>query len=126
MDDDPHVSEVGPEGVLVRRGINWESATRLAAQAARAEQGGTATNGIAYGHGVSVTTQDANQQLSRDPTDAVQALRRVLEEAGFTIRFTPTRSDASHHTIQLPKPVTDEIADRFNRVFGRTPPEGVT
>lgn len=54
-----------------------------------------------------------------DPGDAVSATRRSLEEAGFEVRHTPTQKDADHHTVQLPKPVTDEIAARFNEVFGR-------
>jgi hypothetical protein len=104
----------------VRRGIRWESTKRLAAQAAQAEQAGAASNGNPLGHGVSVTTPEANQRLARDPKDASAATRQALKEAGFEVRYTPTRNDTDHHTVQLPKPVTDEAGERFNAVFGRT------
>jgi hypothetical protein len=81
--------------------------------------GGTATNGVPYGHGVSVTSPDANQALARDPSDAVDATRRAFEEAGFEVRYTPTRRDSDHHTVQLPKPVNEEVATRFNTVLRR-------
>jgi hypothetical protein len=76
-------------------------------------------NGVSFGHGVSVTSPDANSRLARDPADAVHATRKAFEDAGFEVRPTPTRSDADHHTIQLPKPVTEEIAKLFNTVLGR-------
>lgn len=116
---DPQGTGAGPDNVLVRRGTSWESARRLGALAARAEKGGTATNGVPYGHGVSVTSPEANQRLARDPRDAVQAARRAFEEAGFDVRYTPTVHDAEHHTVQLPKPVTEEVAARFNAVLRR-------
>jgi hypothetical protein len=119
MPYDPSGSGTNADDVLVRRGKNWESARRLEALAAAAAQAGTATNGIAFGHGVSITSPNANDQLARDPEDCVTATRRALEEAGFEVRYTPTKNDADHHTVQLPKPVTDESAIAFNTVFGR-------
>ena len=110
---------VGPEGLLVRRGKSPESAQRLGKQAAAAESAGAAQNGMPFGHGVSVTTPESNALLARDPTDAVSATRRALEEAGFEVRHTPTRADPNHHTVQLPKPVTDAVADSLNQIFGR-------
>jgi hypothetical protein len=106
---------------LVRRGVDWESARRLARQAAAAAHGGTATNGVAFGHGVSVSSPEANQRLARDPSDAVRATRAQIEAEGFEVRYTPTRQDTDHHTIILPEPVTDEVAAQFNTLFGRTP-----
>src|SRR5947209_17416806 len=91
----------GPDDPLVRRGTGWESARRLADLASRAEQGGVATNGVPYGHGVSVSSPEANRRLARDPSDAVQATRRAFEEAGFEVRYTPTRADTDHHTVLL-------------------------
>jgi hypothetical protein len=105
--------------LLVRRGVAWESAKRLAAQAALAEKAGAATNGVPFGHGVSVTSPEANEMLARDPTDAAQATRKAFEEAGFEVRYTPTRKDMDHHTVQLPKPMTEESATTFNIVLGR-------
>jgi hypothetical protein len=73
MPHDPQGTGAGPHDLLVRRGKSWESATRLGTQAPRAEQAGAALNGSPYGHGVSVTSPEANLRLARDPEDAVQA-----------------------------------------------------
>jgi hypothetical protein len=86
---------------------------------AQAEQAGQAVNGLSVGHGVSVTSPEANHHLARNPNDAVQATRRAFEEAGFEVRYTPTRNDSDHHTVQLPKPITEELATLFNRILGR-------
>lgn len=121
MTYDPTGTGAGPDDLLVRRGIMWESAARLSRQAAAAEQAGNAVNGIPYGHGVSVTSPAANQVLARDPNDSVAAARSQFEAAGFQVRYTPTRRDDDHHTIILPDPVTNDIADLFNTVLGRSP-----
>jgi hypothetical protein len=105
--------------VLVRRGKSWESAKRLGSQAALAEQAGAAVNGVCYGHGVSVTSPEANERLARDPQDAVSATRKQFEDAAFEVRYTPTRNDTDHHTVILPKPVTDEATTRLNTILGR-------
>ncbi len=114
-------SGAAADDVLVRRGVDWESAGRLARLAARAERAGSALNGVPYGHGISVTSPEANRQIARDPADAVQATRRAFEEAGFEVRYTPTGPDLDHHTVILPKPVTDAVAQTFNLILGRTP-----
>jgi hypothetical protein len=111
--------ESGPDDILVRRGKNKESAQRLAKQAAAAEQAGSARNGVPFGHGVSVTSPEANARLAIDPDDASRATRLEVENAGFEVRHTPTARDPDHHTVQLPKPVTEEVAARFNAVLGR-------
>lgn len=109
----------GPDEVLVRRGRDRESAQRLARHAEAAEAAGTARNGVPYGHGVSVTTPEANARLADKPADSVSTWKSALERAGFPVRHTPTKHEANHHTVQLPKPVTKEVAELFNRVFGR-------
>lgn len=119
MPYDPAGLGADGEHPLVRRGVSWESAGRLAAQAALAERGGSAINGIPYGHGVSVTSPESNLMLARDPNDAVSALRRVFDLSGFLVRYTPTRRDPDHHTVQLPRPVTDSVAVAFNAVLSR-------
>lgn len=116
---DPLGTGAGPNDVLVRRGQHWESARRLAMQASLAEQAGVAVNGTPFGHGVSVTSFESNRLLARDPHDASRALRKDFEEAGFFVRYTPGKKDHDHHTIQLPKPVTEEVAARFNTILGR-------
>ncbi len=120
MSYDPQGTGAARDDLLVRRGSSWESRNRLAAQAGQAEQAGNATNARPFGHGVSMTSAEANRRLARDPDDAVLATRRAYEEAGFKVRFTPTRNDSDHHTVQLHKPVTDQIATRFNELLGRS------
>jgi hypothetical protein len=110
---DGEYSGAQPDDVLVRRGKNWESTSRLSRQAQDAEAAG-------FPHGVSVTTPDSNARLARDPEDASTAARKALEDAGFPVHHTPTKRDPKHHTAQLPKPVMPEDARRFNEVFGRT------
>jgi hypothetical protein len=121
MKYDPQGSGAAPGDLLVRRGIMWESAARLERLAAMAEQAGIATNGVPFGHGVSLTSPEANQQLARDPNDAATTTRQELEMAGFEVRYTPTRKDADHHTVILTTPVTDEVAVRFNTLLRRSP-----
>lgn len=116
---DPQGSGAAPDDWLVRRGTSWESVIRLARSAAHAERVGVAANRVVFGHGLSVTSPEANRKLARDPNDAVQATRRAFEEAGFEVRYTPTGSDSDHPTVVLPKPVTPEVATRFNLVLGR-------
>ena len=101
-----------PEDVLVRQGKDWESASRLGRQAQDAENAG-------FPHGVSVTTPASNARLSKDPSDASNATRAQFEEAGFPVQYTPTGRDPNHHTVQLPKPVTPDVARQFNQVLGR-------
>jgi hypothetical protein len=92
------------EETLSRLGTSYESATRLSRKAAEAE----AVLGI---HGVSVSASPP-----RGP--ASQASRRAVEQH-FRVHDTPRRADPLHRTVELPKPVTREVADLFNRLFGR-------
>jgi hypothetical protein len=85
-------------------GTSAESATRLARKAAEAE----VVLGI---HGVSVTAGDETRPHSR-------AMKERVEES-FRVHLTPTRNDPFHRKVELPKPVTRDVADRFNRIFGR-------
>jgi len=116
---DPNGSGVAPNDLLIRRGVNWESAGRLARQADLAEQAGKARNGHPFGFGISVTTPEANRNIARDLNDAAGATRQAFENAGFEVRFTPTGNDADHHTVILPKPVTEAVATLFNTILGR-------
>ncbi len=103
----------GGDDQFVRRGTSWESPTRLDRQAKQALA-------VGFQHGVSVTAPESNLRLSRDPTDVSQATRQAFDEAGFRVHPTPTRRDPHHHTVELPDPVTDEVAEVFNRVLGRS------
>ena len=102
----------GSGDILVRRGAQRESLPRLSKAAQQAEDGG-------FPHGVSVTTPESNARLARDPTDAVSAPRDQIEAGGFPVHSTPTRNDPNHHTVELPKPLTQGDVDRFNKIFRR-------
>ncbi len=64
-------------------------------------------------YGVSATTQE---------TPASAKAERSSTEEHFRVLDTPTIMNPEHKTIELPKPVTDEVADLFNGLFGRTKP----
>ena len=89
---------------LKRLGTTRESATRLARKAEEAER-------VLGVHGVSVT--------AGIPVGPTSAADRNEVQRQFQVHETPTRNDPLHRTVELPKPVTEEIAQRFNRLFGR-------
>jgi hypothetical protein len=91
------------EEILARLGSSRESAARLARKAQEAEQ----VIGI---HGVSVSAGVPDQPCR-------QAGRGDVEKH-FRVHDTPTRSDPLHRTVELPKPVTAEVANAFNQLFG--------
>jgi hypothetical protein len=88
--------------ILTRFGDAAESAQKLGDDARHAE----AAIGI---HGVSVTARKPKRT-------APSALRSDVEKH---FRVHNTGNDPLHRTIELPKPVTQEVADLFNRLFGR-------
>jgi len=90
---------------LKRFGTDPESAERLAAQAAAAHS----VLGI---HGVSLPARDTSAPCG-------SALRSVVESV-FRVHDTPSRRDPLHRAVELPVPITAEIAQRFNRLFGRS------
>ena len=91
--------------VIYRMGTSKESPTRLGNKAAEAES--------AIGrHGVSGSTTKPSGPCS-------SASCSSLESAGFKVTPTPTRGDPGHVTIELPKPVTKEVAEKFNATLGR-------
>jgi hypothetical protein len=92
------------EELLKRFGTDPEPATRLAQQAAAS----LAVLGI---HGVSVT--------ARETTAPAGAATRSDVERVFPVLDTPSRRDPLHRTVELPQPVTDAVAETFNRLFGR-------
>jgi hypothetical protein len=89
---------------LKRFGTDPESAEKLAAKAAAA----LAVLGV---HGVSVTARDTNSPAGLAARSEVEAV--------FVVHDTPTRRDPLHRTVELPQPVTPEVAESFNRLFGR-------
>jgi hypothetical protein len=97
-------SHIGDE-VLSRLGTARESAARLSRKALKAEAFLTI-------HGVSVTAATPSVPAS-------SAWRQDVEQH-FGVRNTPTRADPLHRTVELPKPVTQAVADVFNDLFGRS------
>lgn len=89
---------------LTRFGLDPEPADRLATQAAAAA-------GVLGIHGVSVTARATDAPGGR--------ASRADVEQHFRVHATPSRRDARHRTVELPRPVTAEVADLFNHVFGR-------
>src|SRR5262249_3619317 len=89
--------------ILTRFGNAPESVQKLAEDAARAES----VLGI---HGVSVT--------ARTPKWLAPCATRSGVEKHF--RVHNTGNDPLHRTVELPKPVTQQVADLFNRLFGRS------
>jgi hypothetical protein len=93
-----------PNEQLTRFGVEPESADDLADQAAKAGQ-------ILGIHGVSVTGRATSAPGAR--------AQRADVEKFFRVHDTPSRRDKLHRTVELPKPVTAEVADQFNQLFGR-------
>jgi hypothetical protein len=88
--------------ILYRFGEAPESAAKLADAAAQAER-------ILGIHGVSAT--------ARRPRQPASSAKRSDIEQHFPVH--KTGRDPMHRTIELPRPVTEEVADLFNRLFGR-------
>lgn len=92
---------------LVRFGAEPESAEKLATDAEQAEKNPR------FGHGVSTTLKT---RISG--TDKLHRSALVLDVAKyFKVKPTPTLSNPRHVTVILPKPVTQEVANKFNSLF---------
>ncbi len=91
-------------GQLVRFGKGPETAQQLAADAARAEAAG-------FPHGVS--TKLVNRVSGSDKAHRSAPMGEV--EKHFKVE--QTGRNPNHHTVHLPKPVTQDVADKFNKVF---------
>ncbi len=82
-----------------------------------------ARTGFAYDdRGRLTAVTDALGQTRRVASDAAGLPVAVTDplSAGFRLEHTPTRQDIDHHTLVLPKPVTADIAQAFNLLFGRS------
>lgn len=89
-------------GSLVRFGQKAESAEELANQAAEA-------NGFPHG----VSTKKVDQVKGSDKAHKNAKLSEV--EQAFKVEQTGNK--AAHHTVHLPKPVTQSVANLFNSIF---------
>ena len=89
---------------LVRFGEGPECAAGLAAQAAAAEAAG-------FGHGVSTMLKDRISGSDRRHRSA------KLKDVCSVFPVKQTGRNPRHHTVLLPKPVTEGVADAFNDLF---------
>lgn len=87
---------------LYRFGLEPESTESLAEQASDAERQG-------FPHGISVR--------SRTRRSSTRGARWEVVEPHFAIH--KTGRDRYHYTIELPRPVTVDVTDLFNRLFER-------
>jgi hypothetical protein len=88
---------------LFRQGVSKESVARLSRKAAEAEE-------KIGKHGVSTWNKMVGGESSKAARAAVERIFKV-ENTG----------PPGHRTVYLPKPVTQAVADAFNRLFGRIP-----
>jgi len=104
---------------LVRAGVGQVDKEKLAEAATGAEANG-------FPHGVSART--ASGMSGEELASAFRSKKFIestvdaIEAAGFRVHRTPTALDPFHVTIELPKPVTEEIAKKFNRLFSLPKP----
>lgn len=92
------------DGTLVRFGQGPESFEKLAADAAKEEAAG-------FPHGVST-------KLVTKPSSSDLAHRLASKSSVEKIfKVQQTGNKVSHHTVHLPKPVTQQVADWFNNLF---------
>jgi hypothetical protein len=92
---------------LYRQNLSRESASRLERKSLEAET--SPKNGI---HGVSTSAKE-------NPAILSSSADRSSVEKHFRVHDTPTKKDPFHRTVELPKPVTKDVADIFNKLFGR-------
>jgi hypothetical protein len=90
---------------LYRFGLGSESAEKLGADAAAAVA-------IGFPHGVSTFSRSNRPDAASAPRSQVEEFFRVVK----------TGRSPFHYTVVLPRPVTTETADTFNRLFGRLGP----
>jgi hypothetical protein len=99
----PSIDEADrPPELLYRFGLEQESAERLAVLAAEAEAAG-------FPHGISVFSRSSRP-------DAVSA---PFAEVAARFRVHKTGRNPYHYTVELPKPVTEDVAAVLNQVLAR-------
>lgn len=98
----PHVARLH-QARLYRFGLVWEPVAKLSADAIAAVSAG-------YPHGISTFAISTR-------ADAMSAIRSDVERH-FTVM--QTGRNPLHHTVVLPRPITDDVAELVNQLFGRT------
>ncbi len=90
-------------GHLVRLGKGPEAAADLAADAAKAEARGF--------------PQGASTKLQKRAQGGSKHRSAPKSEVEKSLKVEQTGNKPNHHTVHLPKPVTEQVADVFNSIF---------
>lgn len=101
------VAKSGGGEQLTRYAGGKESATRLGRLAQESLE--NPEEGI---HGISTTAGEVN------PDRAFSTLPREVVEQNFPVHDTPFEADPLHRTVELPNPVTPDIAKIWNQMWG--------
>ena len=94
------------EPVFVRNGAIPQRLADLTSQAEAAEKAG-------YGYGISVSLEPA----ATSPNTRIAPFSNA--NSAFQIDHTPTRNNPNHHTVIFPKPLTQDVVNKFYFVFRR-------
>ena len=92
--------------VLTRYATGKESVGRLTRQAEL-----SLNNPLEKVHGVSTTAGAPTRE-------GYKQLPRSVVESRFPVHNTPMPNDPLHRTVELPRPVTREVADKWNELWG--------
>jgi uncharacterized protein RhaS with RHS repeats len=104
----PNTAPTAEEEHLTRYAAGKESQPRLERQAEA-----SLANPDEKIHGISTTASPA------DPSRAHSTLPRSTVEKTFPVHNTPIPGgDQLHRTVEIPKPVTQEIKDAWNKLWG--------
>jgi hypothetical protein len=93
------------KGCSTVSGLEWEDVEALERDAATSE----AHPSQGFPHGISVRSSTKRLDASAAP--------RSLVEREFAV--VKTGKSPYHYTVVLPNPVTEQVAQRFNALFGR-------
>lgn len=100
-------NDIDDATTLYRFGSGPETTEKLAADAANAENHD-------FPHGISTSTRLPPK--IRESGEYRSTTVGALRERGF--RVEQTGRNKAHHTVHLPKPVTDQVTDSLNELFG--------
>ncbi|MGH7600339.1 MAG: hypothetical protein ACREOI_28630 [bacterium] len=108
-----------PDECLVRAGVGQISKEKLAEAAARAE-----ANGFPHGVSARAASGMTGEQLASAFRNKkfIESTIEAAEAVGFRVHRTPAALDPFHVTIELPKPVTEEVVKKFNSLFSKPRP----
>ena len=104
------------------RSIAWNRPARsLRESVCRVPNGGGICRGSIFPNrtGTSLRSSNARFASASTHTERIDAAKASRKDVELYFAVTKTGRRASHYTGELPHPVTDEVAARFNAIFGR-------